>query len=125
MRFIFREFSRNTLDVAGFLLARCLGDDKAFAADELLFASQDKWAFVDKPIEPLIATLRAAGMTDEKAQACLKNQKLANDIVDIQKRANTDIKLTGTPTFVVDGKVYGGALTFDQLKGILDAIPAK
>ena len=55
VRFIFREFSRNTLDVAGFVLARCLGDDKAFAADELLFAEQDKWAFVDKPLEPLIA----------------------------------------------------------------------
>ena len=125
VRYIFREFSRNTLDVAGFLLARCLGDDKAFAADELLFASQDKWAFVDKPIEPLIATLRAAGMTEEKAQDCLKNQKLANDIVDIQKRANTDIKLTGTPTFVINGTVYGGELSWDQLKAILDAMPAK
>jgi protein-disulfide isomerase len=125
VHYIFREFSRNTLDVAGFLLARCLGDDKAFAADELLFASQDKWAFVEKPIDPLIATLRAAGMTDQKAQECLKNQKLANDIVDIQKRANTDIKLTGTPTFVINGKVYGGELTWDQLKEILDAPPAK
>jgi protein-disulfide isomerase len=125
VRFIFREFSRNTLDVAGFLLARCLGDDKAYAADELLFATQDKWAFVDKPIEPLIASLRAAGMTDEKAQECLKNQKLANDIVDIQKRANTDIKLTGTPTFVINGKVYGGELSFDQIKAILDSAPAK
>ncbi len=79
VRFIFREFSRNTLDVAGFLLARCLGDDKAFAADELLFAQQDKWAFVDKPLEPLIAALRAAGLTQEKATECLKNQKLADE----------------------------------------------
>src|SRR5271155_3004217 len=35
VRFIFREFARNTPDVAAFMLARCLGDDKAFAADEL------------------------------------------------------------------------------------------
>ncbi len=124
-RFIFREFSRNTLDVAGFLLARCLGDDKAYAADELLFASQDSWAFVDKPIDPLIASLRAAGMTDEKAQACLKNQKLANDIVEIQKKGNQDIKISGTPTFVINGKVYGGELTFDQLKQIIDPLLPK
>ena len=125
VRFIFREFSRNTLDVAGFLLARCLGDDKAYAADELLFASQDKWAFVDKPIEPLIATLRAAGMTEEKAQECLKNQKLANAIVAVQKRANEEIKLTGTPTFVINGKVFGGELSYDQLKQILDPLVTK
>ena len=35
VRFIFREFSRNPLDVAAFVLARCVGDDKAFAAIEL------------------------------------------------------------------------------------------
>ncbi|MGH6797416.1 MAG: thioredoxin domain-containing protein, partial [Roseiarcus sp.] len=47
VRFIFREFSRNPIDVAAFVLARCVGDDKAFAAIELLFNEQDKWAFVD------------------------------------------------------------------------------
>jgi protein-disulfide isomerase len=125
VRFIFREFSRNTLDVAGFVLARCLGDDKAFAADELLFAQQDKWAFTDKPLEPLIAALRSTGLSQEKATECLKNQKLADGIVAIAKRANDEIHLTGTPTFVIDGKVYGGELTLDQLKAILDPLVKK
>ena len=49
VHFIFREFSRNPLDVAAFVLARCVGDDKALATIDLLFAQQDKWAFVDKP----------------------------------------------------------------------------
>jgi protein-disulfide isomerase len=124
-RFIFREFSRNTLDVAGFVLARCLGDDKAFAAEELLFAEQDKWAFADKPLEPLIAAMRPTGLSQEKATECLKNQKLADGIVAVAKRANDDIKLTGTPTFVIDGKVYGGELTLDQLKAILDPLVKK
>jgi protein-disulfide isomerase len=30
--------------------------------------------------------------------------------------------MTGTPTFVIDGKVYGGELTTDQLKAILDPL---
>ena len=125
VRFIFREFSRNTLDVAGFVLARCLGDDKAFAADELLFASQDSWAFVDKPLEPLIAAMRPTGMSKEQATQCLNNQKLADGVVAITKRANDEIKLTGTPTFIIDGKLYGGELTFDQLKAILDPLVKK
>jgi protein-disulfide isomerase len=125
VRFVFREFSRNTLDVAGFLLARCLGDDKAFAADELLFAEQDKWAIADKPLEPLIAAMRPTGMTEAQAKECLKNQKLADGIVAITKKANEEIHLSGTPTFVIDGKVYGGELTFDQLKAILDPLVKK
>jgi len=125
VRFIFREFARNTLDVAAFVLARCLGDNKTFAADELLFAEQDKWAFVDKPLEPLIAAMRPTGMTQAQATECLKNQKLADAIVAITKTANQEIHLTGTPTFVIAGKVYGGDLTFDQLKAILDPLVKK
>ena len=125
VRFIFRDFARNTPDVAGFVLARCLGDDKAFAADELLFAEQDKWAFVDKPLEPLIAAMRPTGMTQVQATECLKNQKLADGIVAMTKLASQEIHLTGTPTFIIDGKVYGGELTMDQLKAILDPLVKK
>ena len=125
VRFIFREFSRNSLDVAAFLLARCVGDDKAFAAIELLFSQQDKWAFVDKPLEPLIAAMRPAGLTHDQAMACLKDQSKADAMVAVGKRATDEIKMTGTPTFVIDGKVYGGELSIDQLKAILDPIIKK
>jgi protein-disulfide isomerase len=125
VKFIFREFSRNSLDVAAFLLARCVGDDKAFAAVELLFSQQDKWAFVDKPLEPLIAAMRPAGLTHDQAMACLKDQKKADAMVAVGKRAEDEIKMTGTPTFVIDGKVYGGELSIDQLKAILDPIIKK
>lgn len=125
VHYIFREFARNTLDVAGFVLARCLGDDKAFAANQLLFAEQDKWAFVEKPLEPLIEAMRPTGMTQAQATECLKNQKLADGVVAITKRANDEIHLSGTPTFVIDGKVYGGELTMDHLRAILDPLVKK
>ena len=80
---------------------------------------------VDKPLDALIVALRAAGMTQEKAQECLKNQTNANAIVAIPKRANDEIKMTGTPTFVINGKVYGGELTFDQLQAVLDPLVKK
>jgi protein-disulfide isomerase len=125
VRYIFREFARNTLDVAGFVLARCVGDDKAFVAIEVLFAAQDKWAFSAKPLEPLIAAMRPTGLTTDQAKACLSNQKLADAIVAITNRATGEIHVTGTPTFVIDGKVFGGELTFDQLKAILDPLVKK
>jgi protein-disulfide isomerase len=125
VRFIFREFSRNPLDVAAFVLARCIGDDKAYAAIELLFSQQDKWAFVDKPLEPLIAAMRPTGLTKDQAMTCLKDQSKADAMVAIGKRGSDEIKMTGTPTFVIDGKVYGGELSIDQLKAILDPIIKK
>jgi protein-disulfide isomerase len=40
----------------------------------------------------------------------------------VGKRAAEEIKMTGTPTFVIDGKVYGGELSMDQLRAILDPL---
>ncbi len=117
--FIFREFSRNPLDVAAFILARCVGDDKALATIDLLFAQQDKWAFVDNPLEPLIAAVRPTGLSHDKAMECLKDQSKAEAMQKIAKNADTLIKLQGTPTFIIGGNVYGGELSMDDLDAIL------
>ena len=119
VHFIFREFSRNSLDVAAFVLARCEGDDKALATIHLLFAEQDKWAFVDNPQEALIVALRPTGMSHEQAMACLKDQSKADEMIKILNAAEKDVKIQGTPTFVIAGKVYDGELSLDDLTAIL------
>jgi protein-disulfide isomerase len=119
VRYIFREYSRNKLDVAAFMLARCAGDDKAFATIQLLFANQEQWAFVEKPIDALAETLRPTGMTREALIACLNNQAMANSLVQIVKSADEKYNIQGTPTFIIDGKIYGGALSIDDLNAIV------
>jgi len=121
VRYIFREYSRNNLDVGAFMLARCMGDDKTFPTIELLFAQQDKWAN-DKPLDGLTAALRPTGMTRDKLESCLKDQKTADALTQIVKTADETVKVSGTPTFVIDGKVYDGALSLEDLTAILKPI---
>jgi protein-disulfide isomerase len=122
VRFIFREYSRNNLDVGAFMLARCVGGDKAYAAIELLFASQDSWAFGGNPLDGLMTALRPTGMTQDKANVCLKDQAKADAFAKIVKTADEKFKISGTPTFIIDGKVYGGALSLNELNAILKPI---
>jgi protein-disulfide isomerase len=49
--------------------------------------------------------MRPTGLTHDQAIACLKDQSKANAMVAIGKRVTDEIKMTGTPTFVIDGKV--------------------
>ncbi len=119
VHFIFREFSRNPLDLAAFVLARCEGDDKTLATIDLLFAEQDKWAFVDNPLDPLIAALRPTGMGHDQAMACLKDQSKADALTKVLNTAVHDVKVQYTPTFVIDGKVYDGELSMADLDDIL------
>ena len=119
VRFIFREFARNPLDAAAFVLARCVGDDKALATIDLLFAEQETWAFVDHPLDALIAAMRPTGMSHDKAMECLKDQAKANAMREIVQTAMSKVNVAGTPTFVIDGKVYGGELGMNEFNAIL------
>ena len=119
VHFIFREFSRNPLDAAAFVLARCVGDDKALATIDLLFSEQDKWAFVDDPLTALLAALRPTGLGKDKAMECLKDQSKADAMNKIVQTAVSTVKVTGTPTFVIGGNVYGGELSLKDLDAIL------
>ena len=55
VRYILREFPLDRLAAAGFMLARCAGDDKYFAMVDVLFKMQGQWAFVQDPLPALLA----------------------------------------------------------------------
>ncbi|HRI93925.1 MAG TPA: thioredoxin domain-containing protein, partial [Accumulibacter sp.] len=49
IRFIMREFPLDTLATAGFMLARCAGDDRWYPMLDLLYRSQEAWAHAKNP----------------------------------------------------------------------------
>jgi len=61
-------------------------------------------------------------MTRDKLESCLKDQKTADALTQIVKTADETVKVSGTPTFVIDGKVYDGALSLEDLTAILKPI---
>ncbi|MGC2763101.1 MAG: thioredoxin domain-containing protein [Candidatus Binatus sp.] len=67
----------------------------------------------------LRGAVRPTGLSREKAMACLKDQSKADAMQKIVKTAEDVVKVQGTPTFVIDGKVYGGELTMADLDAIL------
>jgi len=107
VHFIFREFPLNALDVAGFMLARCAGDDNYFPIVDTLFEKQREWV-VQKPLEPLMAIAKQAGFTQESFEACLKNQKIEDGIKEVRERAAQKFGVSGTPTFFINGKKFTG-----------------
>jgi protein-disulfide isomerase len=122
VKMIFREFVRNPLDGAAFAVTRCIGDDKSLAAIDLLFKTQDKWAFEESQPEPLLAAMRPTGLTHDKGMACLQDQKLLDGLTAERDRATKAFNFTGTPTFIINGNVYSGELSFDQFQALLNPL---
>ena len=120
VHFIFREFPLNALDMAGYMLARCAGDDKYFPIVDTLFEKQREWV-VQKPLEPLMAIAKQAGFTKESFEACLTNHQVEDGVKWVRERAAEKFGVSGTPTFFINGKKYTGNPTAADLGKQIDS----
>jgi protein-disulfide isomerase len=115
VRFLFREFPLDQLAFAGFLLARCAGPDKYFPMIETLFAQQRDWV-VQKPLQPMRAIAKQAGVSEQAFDACLDDRKLIDGIEKVRTQAAEKFGVNSTPTFFVNGKRLSGALSIEEME---------
>ena len=124
VRFIFREFPLDQLAAAAFMLARCAGEtdsSKYFTMIDTMFRQQRVWA-VEKPLPPLLALAKQAGFTQATFEACLQNQKLLDGIEAVRNRATDKFKVQSTPSFFINGTLFAGALTIEDMAKQIDPL---
>ena len=119
VRFIFREFPLDALAAAGFMLARCAGNDKFMPIVETLFAKQSEWVVKD-PVPPLLEIAKQFGFTKQTFDQCLANQKLLDDIQAVRDRAANKLGVNSTPTFFINGKKLNGDASIDAMAKEID-----
>jgi protein-disulfide isomerase len=115
VRYMLREFPLDQLAAAGFILARCAGPDKYFPLVETLFAQQRDWV-VQRPLGPLTAIAKQAGLTQEAFEACLGNQDLIDKMEKVRNQASEKFGVNSTPTFFINGKRLPGALSIEEME---------
>jgi len=118
VRFIIREFPLDPLAMAGFMLARCAGEDKWYPVVDMFYRTQEGWAHSDKPLDGLTQAMRQAGMGKDGVEACLKREDIYQGIKQVSERAK-GFGVESTPTFFVNGKKEVGALSLEQFDAIL------
>lgn len=125
VRYVFREFPTPPQDiaVAGFLIARCAGEDKYFDIVHEIMASQREWSAGVPPRDTLVRVAAGAGLSQDEFAKCVQDPK-AIEAMDARIRAGVNAGVTGTPTFVVNGqKVIDSSL--EGLSSAIDAELAK
>jgi protein-disulfide isomerase len=108
VHYIFREFLTPPENVAaaGFLLARCGGKDKYFPILDAVFRSQREWGPRGEGVrDSFLRIAQTFGMNEQQFTACVSDEKQLNALNDrVEKWQKTD-NISGTPTFIVNGKV--------------------
>jgi protein-disulfide isomerase len=120
VKFVFREFPLNDVDLAAVMLARCAPEDKYFPLLEIYFEQQETWT-KGNPRDELFKIAQLAGFTKESFEACLKNEEVAKGIIDSRNRAESEFGVESTPTFFINGEVLRGTESIEEFKKLIDA----
>ena len=130
VRYIFRELPTPPVNVAvaGFMIARCAGDDKYFDVVHNIMSSQAEWRTGVNPRDTLFRVGNGAGLNNQQIEDCIKDPE---SLKAAEKRSNAAMEagVTGTPTFFVNGVVVVSpgeeGATMADLSRAIDAELAK
>ena len=134
VRYVFREFPTEPVQLAtaGHLLARCAGGEKRDQIiDALMRGQREIFAQAQGPTgaeQALLNIAVSAGMDKAKYDACMANQDILKDLVDIRE-GGVKAGVQGTPTIFINGEKFEGPatreMTVDDVTKALDAALAK
>ena len=119
VHYTFKEFLTppNEVAAAGFLTARCAGKDKYFAVVDAMFQGYDQMAKTGDVGASLIKAGKAGGLTEEQVRACVTSEAALDELTARVARNAAADNVTGTPTFVFNGKtVKSGPMTAAELE---------
>ena len=117
VRFIFREFALNDIDLLAIVVARCAPKERYLPLVETLYEKQEVWA-VNNPVQPLLGIAKQAGFTDESFKACASNQKII-DGVKAQREAGSKFGVNSTPTFFINGEKKVGGMPIEEMEKLI------
>jgi protein-disulfide isomerase len=72
-----------------------------------------------------MAIAKQAGMSEQKFNACLSDQKMLEAMQAEQKRATDKFGVNSTPTLFINGKKQVGGMSIDDLAKVIDPLLPK
>ncbi|OYW22100.1 MULTISPECIES: thioredoxin domain-containing protein [unclassified Sphingomonas] len=140
----FRDFPLHAYDLGPLLLGQCVDDAALFPMlDQMMLEQQRLLSPLSTLPEEVVAKVQAMeplqaatfwvetlgylefvkqrGLPEAKARACLADKSAVERVAINLQAADTQYKISGTPTFIVNGKVAEGVLDWPGLEKVLKA----
>lgn len=128
VKFIFREYPLNEIDVAAYAMARCAGEDKFYDVLDDLFANQEgiRFAAQNGVVKTTLGAIgQRHGIADTAAfDACLADGNIRQALADTYATSEK-WDVTGTPTFIIDGVKQNFQGEYTTAEGFVKQIEAK
>lgn len=121
LRIIYHDFPLDQVALKAAAVARYLPANQYYPFIEALFASQNDWAFQqgEDYHASIFKYAALAGMDQGTYEKAWNDTALAQWILNGQQEAEKTFNIQATPTFVLNGKSYPGAMDYDDFTALV------
>ncbi|QHL89955.1 thioredoxin domain-containing protein [Sphingomonas changnyeongensis] len=142
-----RNYVRDPIDMTLTLVSRCGGPEPYFAMTEQALATQNEiFDRAQKADQAAVQALqsqapaqqfqglarllgfdafaRQRGIAEARLDQCLADKAMTDQLIAMQKTANDELKIPGTPAFFLNGQLLEATGTWEQLEPKLKAAGA-
>lgn len=107
--YVFRIFPLRSLDLAVAAMAHCLPRDAYFSFIHMMWRNQSMWDpdgyDIADPHAALLHMGVIAGMSPQKTQACISDQRQLQEASAIGEQAQKAYGINSTPSFIINGQL--------------------
>ncbi len=123
IRFIFRELPTAPAEwaKAGFLLARCIPEERYFGFIDVLFSKQAQW--IGNP-DVLKQIAQASGIDAQKFDQCIADEAELERLKAVVEYGIKEYGVQSTPTFVINSKTYEN-MSWEAFQAAIDPLLAE
>lgn len=124
LRIVFVNFPLDKNSMKAAMLSKCMVYENYLPFINAMFSAQRSW-WMDTDDEQLFRHAAEYGLSYDEALSCVKNNKLAQEIIADREEAIKRLKMQGTPAFFITGvdgnEIIYGTVTYRQIAGYLDS----
>ncbi len=119
VRYIVREFPLGRSAGNAAIINRCAPPEKYFTLLDAFLARQAEWVSQEVRLDAIYGVTKSTGMSRETFDKCLTNQGIIDGLNEVKQRGRR-YGVVGTPTFFVNGRKAQGAITFEEIKALIE-----
>ena len=119
VRFVFRDFPLDEPALRAGMMARCVPDAQYFNVIDVVFSTLNQWSSGPDWLQSLSQIGRMAGLSQEAFDACMADEQLEADILNLRLEGQNQYRVQATPSFVVNGKTLSGGRTIEEFAEII------
>lgn len=123
VRYVWKDYPLDQVALTAAMVARALPPERYEPFITTLLATQDRWAFARgvNSTEELAKLAALAGMPRPTFNATIADAALKQAILSAQDEAERTLRITSTPSFIINGKLTSGAVQYAAFLSAVDA----